>query len=52
MHELEFYYDENGKSKIVDWKDNKFILLHYFIKKIQKAQNILKNFLERKNNEH
>lgn len=118
MYEIEFYYDENGKSEIVEmldelgkkaatsktdrinkekiltymgvlakygtkvgqpivkhieddiwelrplrnriffayWKDNRYILLHHFIKKtqktpakeIKKAQNNLKNFLERK----
>jgi phage-related protein len=120
VYEVEFYYDENGKSEIVEmldelgeraatsktdrinrekilvyigvlaqygtkvgqpivkhiendiwelrplrnriffayWSDNKYILLHHFIKKtqktpireIKKAQNNLKNFLERKKN--
>jgi phage-related protein len=120
VYEVEFYYDENGKSEIVEmldelgeraatskterinrekilvyigvlakhgtkvgqpivkhikddiwelrplrnrifffyWKDNRYILLHHFIKKTQKtpvrelnkAQNNLKNFLKRKEN--
>ena len=120
LYEVEFYYDKNGNSEIVDfldelqiksktsktdrinrekilayigalaqygtrigkpyvkhiedeiwelrplgnrifffyWKDNKFVLLHYFIKKSQKtppkeiarAKNNLKDFLERNDN--
>lgn len=57
LYEVEFCYDKNGKSEIVDfldelqaksktsktdkiffyWKDNKFVLLHHFIKKSQKT---------------
>lgn len=121
MYEVEFYYDKNGKSDIVDmldrlkekaltsktdrinrekiltyigalekfgtrigkpivkhidgsiwelrplsnrifffyWKDNKFVLLHHFIKKTQKtppqeleqARHKLKDFLERNDNQ-
>lgn len=116
MYEIEFYYDRNGKSEIIEfldglkekattsrnerinrekiltyigalqrygtrigmpyvkhiagdiwelrppgnriffyWKDNKFVLLHYFIRKtqktpikeIEKAKNNLKDFIER-----
>lgn len=118
LYEIEFYYDKNGKSEIVDfldelnsktsktdrinrekilayigalsrygtrigkpyvkhiddeiwelrplgnrifffyWKDNKFVLLHHFIKKsqktppkeISKAKSNLKDFLERNDN--
>lgn len=51
----------NNRIFFFYWKDNKFVLLHYFIKKTQKmpprelekAKQNLKNFLERsKNYEH
>ena len=79
MYEIEFYYDKNGESDIVDmldnlkekaltsktdrifffyWKNNRFVLLHHYVKKSQKtpqkelkkAKHNLKDFLERNDN--
>lgn len=52
MYEIEFYEDKNEK-----YKNNKFIILHHFIKKTQKtpkreieqAKRNLQDYLERNN---
>jgi phage-related protein len=50
MYEVEFYYDQNDKSEIIE-----LVMLHYFIKKTKKtpareikiAKSKMNDFIER-----